>query len=1224
MARFKKQQFNIAVLLLLMVVITPYQSGQASDIEIYKSAAKAGEVIIVMMLDTSGSMDLNNTVNLGAGIRNRLEPCDLPSSASWEGMRPQLNKKSDDPQKGYRVNYCLDENGVKYLDRISRLKEALYELATSSAIQPNTKIGIGTFPYAGRAPRTNQMENNRRAYMRIAADQWGAVGSEQRRKVLHLIRRNDFVGRGSTPTSAAYAEAAAYMLGTHTGDGPFSGVDIADQSYSANLTVGEWSSRRYQSPLKQTKDRDSQENLSETQCDGKGIYFLTDGEPQSVRTPNENLMANALKIYEYHITDKSGLSGGRYNRSGTYFSYWGEIGLFARYLNDPDKITAILGTVSDPKLRTAVVGFGSSFDVDDEVKQVLSDPKTQRTRTYYNCNAIQTVDARNACNWGEKSRFADGVTPTIEGVGGYGEGGFYSAKLTGELISSIVNFIEESKPNFDPLITGIPSIPLDPLNPIQLHPFGYYATFVPKPETSFQLWLGNLNKYPIHNGELFGADKRIRLIAATGEVNSAAQGGWGGGGVKMKLPLGLYKNPDTQQTTEMRKVFSNRRFDADKQSYEAAETLSQVTLDSLLLQRAGFDKPRPDQNKNYWLNLLGFRVPETSQDYSLVTLPKMELRQLGASLHSRPILLTQTGRIFVDNGRMKSANRQDYLLFGSTQGVLHVVDDQGKEVLAFVPYEMMERQKQAFLSEDSSMGGVQKLFYGIDAPWTARSQYVTSKDGTLTVNDTTRQTQDQQRGLLSSRGMQWVYGGLRMGGRSYYSLDLTDLTRPVMKFQIDPAHQRIVSTGLEEVYKTVPALQFMGQSWSKPTIAYVKWGGVKRMVMFVGGGYDAFGEFQCGAADAEQIGNDDQPRSPPDRLNQYNNQGYECPRYEQSNAVGAGVYMFDANNGQLLWWSSRQATEKGGAVEASYDANLKYSVVSQINTLDRDNDGLVDTLYFGDLGGQAFRIDLDNAAQTTSGFAKRVVQLYNGHLDTGLSPRFYEMPSFSVHKDKVGLFGVVALTSGNLSSPLASAELSAQDGVFVIYDHDVARSDLYSDKPLLNHKYIRRLHLMNTVKGIPRLTEINRRVAPNTGWWYPYSRIKGDYKGLSEIFALDNMLYANVYDRNGKGLGGGCGASVLGDSYLFQFCLPTGKCRPQYKYNVEGVPNRVKIGAGILGTHLGKGYNNRDDSLGMILNREKIGENCTQPEYQNNPECQLFRSKVTIKHLRWYEQRADS
>ena len=80
----------------------------------------------------------------------------------------------------------------------------------------------------------------------------------------------------------------------------------------------------------------------------------------------------------------------------------------------------------------------------------------------------------------------------------------------------------------------------------------------------------------------------------------------------MKLPLGLYKNPDTQQTTEMRKVFSNRRFDADKQSYEAAETLSQVTLDSLLLQRAGFDKPRPDQNKNYWLNLLGFRVPETS------------------------------------------------------------------------------------------------------------------------------------------------------------------------------------------------------------------------------------------------------------------------------------------------------------------------------------------------------------------------------------------------------------------------------------------------------------------------------------------------------------------------------------------------------------------------------------------------------------------------------------
>lgn len=39
---------------------------------------------------------------------------------------------------------------------------------------------------------------------------------------------------------------------------------------------------------------------------------------------------------------------------------------------------------------------------------------------------------------------------------------------------------------------------------------------------------------------------------------------------------------------------------------------------------------------------------------------------------------------------------------------------------------------------------------------------------------------------------------------------------------------------------------------------------------------------------------------------------------------------------------------------------MKHSIVSRISTLDRDADGLVDHLYFGDLGGQIFRVDLNN------------------------------------------------------------------------------------------------------------------------------------------------------------------------------------------------------------------------------------------------------------------------
>lgn len=51
--------------------------------------------------------------------------------------------------------------------------------------------------------------------------------------------------------------------------------------------------------------------------------------------------------------------------------------------------------------------------------------------------------------------------------------------------------------------------------------------------------------------------------------------------------------------------------------------------------------------------------------------------------------------------------------------------------------------------------------------------------------------------------------------------------------------------------------------------------------------------------------------------------------------------MFDADTGDLLWNTN-----------STSNASLKYSVVSQIRTIDRNNDGVIDHLYFGDLAGR--------------------------------------------------------------------------------------------------------------------------------------------------------------------------------------------------------------------------------------------------------------------------------
>jgi type IV pilus assembly protein PilY1 len=304
---------------------------------------------------------------------------------------------------------------------------------------------------------------------------------------------------------------------------------------------------------------------------------------------------------------------------------------------------------------------------------------------------------------------------------------------------------------------------------------------------------------------------------------------------------------------------------------------------------------------------------------------------------------------------------------------------------------------------------------------------------------------------------------------------------------------------------------------------------------------------------------------------------------------------------------------------------MKYSVVSQINAIDRDSDGLVDNLYFGDLGGQGFRVDLNNAATGAdasakkANFAKRVVRLFSENVTTGASPRFYEMPSVSIHDSDNGYVAAVAFSSGNRSSPLvgtavvngnqAGSTTSAIDGVFVVYDKDVARTDLYTTLPATGATALQTqsvsLATLDTTTGVA--------ITGNGGWKYTYSSTAGAYKGMNELYALDGMLYVNVFHRDGTGIGGACGAGVKGDSYVYQFCLPTGKC--PFNTTTSGVPNSVKLGAGILGAGLGQGSRNANNT-GLIVKRPTTLDCATTP---NLPECQEFTTTAKLRQLRWYE-----
>lgn len=1186
----------------LMTMMVCSSVSRASDIEIYQNA-KPSTITLMMLIDISGSMDYMSYGGQSA--------CDAPNQSVKKYALQRINPHADAPT--YRRQWCEVTSGgvtTEYPDRITRVKDGMIDLLFGNtskgitALPDNNIIGLSTLGWVrnpllidptesdGRllwdgtqssSPMRIQANMNSLGYGNLSAyksarggieSDWDNIGNiavparrldatitvdgvsiTQRKYLAQKIA--SLAAVTNTPTARSYAETIAYLLGETTQGRASSGYNFANPDAYDTTRPG-----YYAAPSSMTQAE------ADKQCNGQGVYVLTDGDP-------------------YQHTNAQGLIKSALGSTGDSFSCSTSDNSAATWECVRNLAKNYLLNENNPKgvaIKTAVVGFGNNFN---------SVPSYDKNKSI--ADNVASINASSASS-NQKNAALWGVE---------GGGGWYSGGSSADVVNSVKGFLNEIEVEIPAVATGSPTLPQDALNPLRIQPYGYYASFEPKPQESTQLWVGNMNKYHIFNGELYNASKTIRLIKADGSLDAAAKGLWTDEGMKGQLPLGIGTNAANEKIAN-RTLYTNREITGTAASYAASEIGSLKKVNVATLFGTGSTALFVnDPEKNYWLNLLGYNVAATGTVTLDDLITKPELRQVGAVMHSTPILLTQSGKIKVTSGALDTTERDDYLLFGTTQGLLHVVDaDDGKEKFTFAPNEMMKNQKAAFLSETSSTGGTASLFYGIDAPWTAFTQYVSKSNGTLTVKGSERNTDgstyNSSNTNLELKGLQWVYGGLRMGGRSYYGLNLSDLDNPSLKFHVNPDAAVTTDADGNTTPNTGNALSYMGQSWSKPTLAYVKFGGVKKLVMFVGGGYDA---------------------------------GYENAAYNQNTTTGggAGVYMFDANNGDLLWWSSANADAAKGA-EAFTNAsastiNMKYSVVSQINAIDRDSDGLVDNLYFGDLGGQGFRVDLNNAATGADAsakkgnFAKRVVRLFNEHATGGVSPRFYEMPSFSVHDGVNGAFGVLALSSGNRSSPLAgttgtnaSGVASANDAVFVIYDNDVARNDLYTTTSLNT----RDVTLGNwSVAGVAQTAGTGASTTYNGGWKYTYSTTAGRYKGLNELYALDNMLYVNVFDRDGTGIGGTCGAGVKGDSYVYQFCLPTGECPENFYASGQTAPNSVKLGAGILGTGLGQGRSNANNT-GLIVNRPNT-LNCTTTP--NLPECQEFTTTAKLRQLRWYETR---
>lgn len=220
----------------------------------------------------------------------------------------------------------------------------------------------------------------------------------------------------------------------------------------------------------------------------------------------------------------------------------------------------------------------------------------------------------------------------------------------------------------------------------------------------------------------------------------------------------------------------------------------------------------------------------------------------------------------------------------------------------------------------------------------------------------------------------WVFLGMRRGGHAYYALDLSNPDSPSFKWRIDEN-----TAGFGE----------LGQTWSRPVVikipGYRDGNGKLKPVLVFGAGYDT-------GKDASGVGAADQE--------------------------GRGLYIVDADTGALIW----SVTPAINSATNLSEPGLLHSVPGDVTVLDSNADDITDRIYFGDTGGNIWRVDLPgNELPDSSQDTWQINKLgdFNG-ASTATDRRFFNAPEIvRIRLDGVPVDAVL-IGSGDRTNPNAT------------------------------------------------------------------------------------------------------------------------------------------------------------------------------------------------------------
>ena len=363
----------------------------------------------------------------------------------------------------------------------------------------------------------------------------------------------------------------------------------------------------------------------------------------------------------------------------------------------------------------------------------------------------------------------------------------------------------------------------------------------------------------------------------------------------------------------------------------------------------------------------------------------------GDVLHSRPAVVNYN-RFDDSNG---GQDNDVYIFFGANDGVFRAVKGgfdsasgqpaPGQEAWGFIPEEFFGNLKRLRNNEPSISSSNKKPYFA---------------DGTLGVyvKDVGDDPDggDAPDGMLDDVGDSdpdnndkvWLFVSMRRGGRLLYALDVTVPTAPKLLWK----KQAGVDTGFAE----------MGYSWSAPQVKTLAANDGKPVLIF-GAGYDPLVE------DLD-----------PATITGLTSTTVVTTSGTFTRSMGRGVYVLDAETGDILWQAGRTGGEDvTGTHEYLEVSGMDYSIPSDVTVI-TDRNGTVDNrAYVGDTGGNMWRIDMASADVDDWTVTKlAAVQDDSGLSDTPVDPsglRKFLFPPDVVYSEEG--YDAVLVGSGDREHP---------------------------------------------------------------------------------------------------------------------------------------------------------------------------------------------------------------